>query len=164
MKKLIIPISIIIAAIILGASFYLIEINESSNENKVAMTTPNEYWRISQGEYSNNTVCDLKVSGVVKFQDEQISTESNVDINSTKLTFVDLNSDSPYMIGNMGDKVELIKIDSGNIIYLLEHTSLGYINVFTLFRDKNIMIMSKQYELLDFPFGLIMMGDCLAGF
>jgi hypothetical protein len=162
-NKLILPISIILGCLILGLSFYFIQIN-INKDDEVKKISPSQYWMESRNGNPKNVVCDLKVSGVVKFQNEEISIESGIENNSTKLTFIDLNTDNPYMIGNMGDKVDLVKIDDDNgIIYLIENTFYGQINVFSLFKEKNIMIMSKQYELLGSPFGLIMMGDCSSG-
>jgi len=67
------------------------------------------------------------------------------------------------MVGNLGDKAPLAKIDNGSTVYLVEKTDFGNLNIFTLFRDKNIMLMSKQYDMFGKPFGLMMIGDCLSG-
>lgn len=150
-------------AVFLGIYLCRYYIEREVDKNSIISVYPGEHWMESSGDYSDSAVCDLRVSGSVKFKDNIISIEADKEGNSTKLTFVDLNSNDPYMIGNLGDKVNLIKIDSSNIIYLIEETYLGYINIFTFFRDKNIMILSKQYELINFPFGMIMMGDCISG-
>ena len=97
------------------------------------------------------------------FEEDRISGEVNIDEKPTTLTFVDIDTDTPSIVGNLGDKTSLLKIDNGSTIYFIEETGFGNINIFTLFRDKNIMTMSKQYNLLGKPFGMIMMGDCLSG-
>ena len=122
-----------------------------------------ENWKQSQSPYSDSVVCTLKISAVTDFEENCISGEINIDKKPTTLTFVDIDTDTPSIVGNLGDKAPLLKIDNGSTVYLIEKTGLGNINIFTLFRDKNIMIMSKQYNLLGKPFGTIMIGDCLSG-
>ena len=122
-----------------------------------------ENWREAQEPYSDNVVCTLIASSVITFEEDKIGAESSIDEKPTTLTFVDINSNEPSMVGNRGDKSPLLKIDQGSFIYLLEETEVGNLNVFTLFRDKNIMLMSKQYDFFGTPFGLLMMGDCLSG-
>lgn len=100
---------------------------------------------------------------MVAFKENKMNASVSVDEKSTQLTFVDLDSEKPAMIGNLGDKSELSKIDNGSVIYLIEKTGFKNLNVFTLFRDKNIVTMSKQYNMIGMPFGLMMIGDCLSG-
>ncbi|MCK5122705.1 MAG: hypothetical protein KAQ87_00940 [Candidatus Pacebacteria bacterium] len=132
----------------------------SNNKKTISL---NENWKESRLPYSDSVVCTLKISATTDFEKDHISGEINIDEKSTTLTFVDIDTDVPSIVGNLGDEVSLIKIDNGSTVYLIEETGFGNINVFTLFRDKNIMIMSKQYDLLGKPFGMIMMGDCLSG-
>lgn len=115
------------------------------------------------GQYPTNAVCTLKLSASTKFSDQKLTLESGVDANPINLTFIDLNTDKPSMIGNMGDKTPLTKINNGNVIYLIESTTFSNMNVFTFFADKNIMMLSKQYDLGGTPFGMIMIGDCQIG-
>ena len=164
MRKLIL-FTFVVFIVLLSINLYIIlnkgEKNYVENSDSVFAPT-GDYW-MEALEYSDNVVCDLKVSGVVTFENEKIKGDINVDKNSTRLTFVDINSDEPYMIGNLGDKSPLVKIDKGEVVYFLETTSFSNMNVFTLFRDKNVMTMSKQYILGAMPFGMIMMGDCVSG-
>ena len=128
--------------------------------NKIMISLDKNYQE-SQSFYSDNVVCTLKISAVTKLEDGHI--EGSITKDNMTLTFVDLNTNFPSMVGNLGDKAPLAKIDNGSIVYLVEQTGPGNINIFTLFRDKNVMTLSKQYELLGKPFGMIMMGDCLSG-
>jgi hypothetical protein len=134
----------------------------SSMINNKASLSPDKNWRRGSAPYSNNVVCSLKISSTASFDDEKLQAESSVDKNPTTLTFADLNTESPFIIGNYGDRQTLVKIDNGSTLYLLEETPFGNLNVFTLFRDSNVMILSKQYSLVG-PFGLLMIGDCLSG-
>lgn len=136
--------------------------NQKNTKTNQVITYPGDYW-VGAVEYSDNIVCELKISAVVNFEDEKLKGQTNIDKNTTRLTFVDINSENPYLIGNLGDKAPLTKIDNGNVVYFFETTSFGNINIFTLFKDKNIMIMSKQYELIGMPFGMVMIGDCMSG-
>lgn len=133
--------------------------NTFSSKKTVSL---NENWKESTAPYSDSVVCTLQASATADFEKDHISMASNIDEKPMTLTFVDIDSDSPSMVGNLGDKEPLLKIDNGKRVYFVEKTGFGNINIFTLFRDKNIMIMSKQYELVE-PFGLLMMGDCLSG-
>jgi len=125
-------------------------------QNPSSLSTPKD-------SYPINAMCTLKTSATATFKDQMLKMSAGIDENPISLTFTDLNTDAPYMIGNMGDKTSLTKFDSGNLIYLIETTSFGKMNIFTFFRDKNIMIMSKQYDLFDLPIGVLMMGDCQIG-
>ena len=122
-----------------------------------------ENWREAHAPYSDSVVCVLKVSAVTDFEEDRINGEVNIDEKPTTLTFVDLNSENPSIVGSSGDKAHLTKIDNASSIYLIEQTDFGNLNIFTLFRDKNVMTMSKQYDMIGKPFGMIMMGDCLSG-
>lgn len=131
-----------------------------NNSKKVWL---NSDWRISSKPYSSSVVCELKVSATNVFREGNIISETNIEEKPMRLTFVDIDSENPSIIGNLWDKSPLTKIDNWKIIYLIENTAFGNMNIFTLFRDKNIMILSKQYDLLWTPFWMVMMGDCLSG-
>lgn len=120
-----------------------------------------DHWHESVTPYSDNLICTLKITSVMTFDKDHLSAESKNE-EPLRLTFVDLDTNSPAMIGNLGDRTPLIKRGNSSRIYLIEETGVGNLNIFTLFRDKNILLMSKQYSLVE-PFGLLMMGDCLAG-
>lgn len=120
-------------------------------------------WKQAQEPYSGQVVCTLKSSATADFEEDHIAIEASIDEKPTTITIVDIDSDTPAFFGNLGDRAELTKIDLGSKVYFMEKTGFGNINVWTLFRDKNILIGTKQYDLLGKPFGLLMMGDCLAG-
>lgn len=134
-----------------------------TSENNTKSIQPDIHWRESVPPYSNNIVCSLKLSAVTDFNDDRLSVGANIDKNPTALTFVDIDTNTPSIIGNLGDREHLAKIENGDTVYLIEETDFGNINIFTLFRDKNIMIMTKQYDFSGIPFGLLMIGDYLPG-
>lgn len=144
--------------LIIGA---LLLLTACSNATSKVTVLPDDKWIEAVRPYSDQTVCTLKVAGVTTFSEGKIHGELGTE--PMALTFIDLNSDTPSIIGNAGDKSSLKKIDYGSTVYLFEQTGLGALNIFTLFRDKNIMILSKQYDLFGNPFGMIMMGECLSG-
>ena len=156
MKKIFLP------AIVLSVIFLTGCTNNLPLDNKKTVSL-DENWREAQAPYSDSVVCTLKISTVTDFEEDHINGEVNIDEKPTTLTFVDINTDNPSMVGNLGDKAPLAKIDNGSTVYLVEKTDFGNLNIFTLFRDKNIMLMSKQYDMFGKPFGLMMIGDCLSG-
>lgn len=158
MKKIyLVPIVLVLAVVVLAGCTNNLPV---SNKKTVSL---DENWRESQSPYSDSVVCTLKISAVTDFEEDHINGEVNIDSKPTTLTFVDIDTDTPAMVGNLGDKTPLLKIDNGSTVYLIEKTGFDNINIFTLFREKNIMIMSKQYDFFGKPFGMIMMGDCLSG-
>jgi hypothetical protein len=110
---------------------------------------------------SDTLVCNFKLTGVVKSQTNRIQAEVHKENEAMKITFIDLNSETPSIVGNTGDRESVVKVNSGDTLYLIEKTPLGNINIWTLFRDKGIGMLSKQYQLLSDPFGMIMIGDCV---
>jgi hypothetical protein len=122
-----------------------------------------EKWTESKMPFSNSAVCTLKMSAVGEVNEWNLEMSTQIDKNPMKLSFGNLNTETPVIIWNNWDQSELLKIDNGSFIYLLEKTDVGNLNVFTFFRDKNIMTLSKQYDLFGKPFSLLMIWDCLAG-
>lgn len=174
-QKLVLPISILLGCIILGGFYYVVQLNKQSFAEKNSSVTASEVkiedkivapdinWREASEPYSDSMVCMLKISAVTNFEEGKMKGNLNIDDEATRIVFTDIDSDVPSMIGNLGDKSPLIKITNGSTVYLIEKTASGNINVFTLFRGKNIITMSKQYDLFGMPFGLMMIGDCLSG-
>lgn len=119
-------------------------------------------WSESVMPYSNSVVCKLKLSSSWELVEEKLKIISQAETEPLQLTFIWLNSKSPSMVGNLWDQSPLMKIENWNVIYLIEETGAGNLNVFTLFRDKNILTLTKQYSLLGSPFALLMIWDCLA--
>ena len=156
-KSYLVPIVLVLAIVVLAGGT-----NNLPVDNKKTVSL-DENWREAQSPYSDSVVCTFKISAVTDFEEDHINGEVNIDSKPTTLTFVDIDTNTPAMVGNLGDKAPLTKIDNGTTVYLIEQTGFGNLNIFTLFRDKNIMIMSKQYDMFGKPFGMIMMGDCLSG-
>lgn len=157
MKKIILPTVVLFMLFLTGCTT-----SKPLLDNKKTVSL-DENWREAQSPYSDSVVCTLKISTVTDFEEDHIKGKVNIDEKPTTLTFVDINTENPSMVGNLGGKAPLTKIANGSTVYLVEMTDFGNLNVFTLFRDKNIMLMSKQYNLLGKPFGLMMIGDCLSG-
>lgn len=156
MKKIFLPMIVLTMIFLTGCT------NNFLINNKKTVSL-DEHWQEAQPPYSGSVVCTLKISAVTDFEKNHLKGEINIDNKPTTLTFVDIDTNTPSIVGNLGDKAPLTKITNGATVYLIEQTGFGNINLFTLFRDTNIMIMSKQYNLLGKPFGMIMMGDCLSG-
>jgi len=112
-------------------------------------------------------VCTLKASAAATFDKnkKKINIDASIDDETTTITIIGLNSESPSLVGNLGDKAAMIPIQGTleSQLYLIEKTLLGNVNIWTLLRDSNILILSKQYDMMGKPFGLLMMGDCLSG-
>jgi len=142
MKKIyLLPIVLVLAVVVLAGCT-----NNLSVDNKKTVSL-DKNWRESQVPYSDSVVCTLKISTVTEFlEEDKIGGEVSIDENPITLTFVGIDTDNPAMVGNLGDKAPLAKIDNGSTVYLIETTDFGNLNIFTLFRDKNIMLMSKQYD------------------
>jgi hypothetical protein len=157
MKKI---LPIVIFSFVFFLAGYSINSFQLSNKKIISL---DKYWISWEYPYSDNVVCTLKISAVTKLEGYDIYGEINIDEKPITLTFIDLNNENPGMIGNLGDRGNLVKIDNGSFIYLIEETEVWNLNIFTLFRDKNVMILSKQYDIFGKPFGMIMMGDCLSG-
>jgi len=134
---------------------------------KKSSTSVDKNYKQADTPYSDSVVCTLKASAATKFDKnkKEINTEASIDDEPTTVTIVDLNSNNPSIVGNLGDKTTLVPLQKtlGAQLYLAEITSSGNINIWTLLRDSNILILSKQYDLMGMPFGLLMMGDCLSG-
>ncbi|MCK5459682.1 hypothetical protein KAI52_01040, partial [Candidatus Parcubacteria bacterium] len=96
-----------------------------SNDKNKKTVFLNENWKESQSPYSDSVVCTFKISAVTDFEKDHISGEVNVSDKPMTLTFVDIAADSPSIIGNLGDKATLLKIDNGSIVYLIEKTDFG---------------------------------------
>ena len=122
MKKLIFFIIIFSILFLIGYTLN----NRLLNKKTVFL---DKNWRESQKPYSNQVICTLKSSATANFEENHIAVEANIDKEPTVITIIDINSDNPAFIGNLGDRAELTKIDYGSQIYLIEKTELGNINV-----------------------------------
>lgn len=139
----------------------------SNNSSKtVILNNSNQFGAEILNGYSNTVVCELKVSATVSkdpYSDESIA-DSNIETSPLQITITDIDTDYPTLIAGDGYKVDLIKPPSeyyGNedMVYFFELTLSGNLNVYTLFRDQNILTLSKQYNMVG-AFAYSMMGDC----
>ena len=84
---------------------------------------------------------------------------SHNDSSKSTVSFGDIYTDSPVLIGNLGGS-ELIRIETvENHFYMIEKTGVGNIVIWTYFPKYSTMIMSKQYDLFG-PFSTISIGKC----
>lgn len=131
--------------LIITILLYLLSCSSNNKENIISI---NRDWNIIKiGNYAS---CSLKLYT----QASQNTTNNNIlevknwiNKNSLNINFYDLNTDKPYMESNWW-KADLTKIDNWLQLYLIEKTGLWNIVIYTLFKDKWILIMSKQYDLV----------------
>ena len=76
------------------------------------------------------------------------------------VVFAGLDSDSPRFKGNLGEAPLVVLRRTSDTVWLAEVLPIRGLNVWTIFFDSQIVILSKQYKLLDQPFGLLSMGRC----
>ncbi len=77
----------------------------------------------------------------------------------------DIDKEQPILIAGDGYRVDLFKAGfagNENQTYMLEVTATGNLNIWTLFRDQNILTFTKQYSLAT-PYSYAMIGDCQSG-
>lgn len=79
---------------------------------------------------------------------------------SWSVIFAGLDSGSPKMRGNMGETPLRIIRSNPSTLWLAEEPPLGGVNLWTIFLDTRIAILSKQYLLIGRPFGMMSMGHC----
>jgi hypothetical protein len=75
-----------------------------------------------------------------------------------KVTITNLLSNEPMLVANQGSS-PLQKISTSDLIYLIETTGVGNLNVWTYFPKGKKLILSKQYNLFR-PYSLLLAGKC----
>lgn len=88
--------------------------------------------------------------------------DSSVESQPNTVSFVDLDTENPKMVANIGQD-ELIKIyDDEEIIHMMEKSpfNLGTVNLYTIYKKEGVAIWTKQYSLLGVPIGYMAMGYC----
>lgn len=134
---------------------------DETNNNEIKLPL-NWLRRKSENPYPNNIICNLKLSAATEFDWNNLIWSINEESEPWNLTIIGLDTELPILIWNTWTKTILSKIDNwGAQIYLVEETGFWNINIFTLFREQNILLLSKQYNLFWIPFWLMMIGDCL---
>lgn len=75
--------------------------------------------------------------------------------------FAGLDSTTPTFKGNMGEEKLKILRNVGDAIWLAEEPLLGGINVWTIFFNKKVALMSKQYQVFGSDIiGMMGQGTC----
>ena len=69
-------------------------------------------------------------------------------------------SDHPRIKGNMGEAPLSLLARAGNTVWLAESLPLGGLNVWTVFLQQKVAVLSKQYDMFGKPYGLMSMGRC----
>ncbi len=80
-----------------------------------------------------------------------------------QVIFAGLDTDFPKMKTNIGEGPLKVLRRDGDAIWLTEEPLLGGVNVWTVFFDVGVAILSKQYKIgfqKPQPFGLMPMGHC----
>ena len=76
------------------------------------------------------------------------------------IVFTGLDTNRPRMKGNMGEQDLLVLRRTPTTVWLGEVPPLGGLNVWTIFSEHKTAVLSKQYELLGGPLGVLSMGKC----
>jgi hypothetical protein len=71
-----------------------------------------------------------------------------------------LESDQPILGGNMGTARLLLLRRSKAAIWMAEVTGAGNVNIWTYFPLDRIILMTKQYRMIDEPYGQLSVGRC----
>jgi hypothetical protein len=93
---------------------------------------------------------------------EGIQFKSDKQEATISIAFIDLDTGKPKLKGNNGQS-DLIKVaDNEDTIAVIEESPArqGTINVFTIFKNERVATWTKQYKLLNIPFGSLAMGYC----
>ena len=153
-KKQLVKVTLFVAVFAIFVSYYL-------QNSRTASYTVGLFE--NQPPYPNSVNCVLVMSSITDFNDRKLKSKVEIDEEPVAISIYDIDTGNPTMIGNTGNVVSLTQTNnaSGNVAYFQEVTNLGDLNVYTLFRDKNILMITKQYDLIGTPFGLIWSGYCL---
>lgn len=124
------------------------QVEDLKNEKESEKLSIKRDWNtIEINDYAS---CKLKLNTTIYENIDNkdiLEATSWIQDNSLNINFYNLNNDNPYMESNWW-KTNLTKIDNWNYIYLIEETWFWNIVIYTLFKDKWILIMSKQYDLM----------------
>lgn len=153
MKKIV----IIILSIFFVVSCSNTDIDEISKWSKI--TLKRDWNKIQITDRAN---CNLKLYTVASEDtnnDNWIMIEKWKQENSLNINFYDLNTKKPYLVSNLGTSY-LWVIDNWDVTYLIEETAMWYIVLYTLFKDKWLLIMSKQYSLFWYAYWTQMIWYC----
>ena len=77
------------------------------------------------------------------------------------LTIVNLDTDSPKLIGNLGSEKLHVIADSYNIIQLIEPKGSGLVNFITYNKQTHVLYYTKQYSIGDGTTSYIYAGKCV---
>ena len=133
--------------IIFISIFFIVSCSELSMDTNVSKITQKRDW--NKILITSTASCSLKLYTVASEDpstEDWIMVEYGQQENSLNINFYDLDTEEPYWVSN-GWTFNLSKIESWEVTYLIEQTSLWYIAIYSLFKDKGMLIMSKQYPL-----------------
>ncbi len=111
-----------------------------------------------------NKDCNLDLWSSVSVSPEypwdKFEAEIGVQDNSLNVKLIKSDENEIYLISNLGvSKLDMIDTDKEDVSYFYETTFRNSINLFTLFKESNILIMSKQYYIAG-EYGMQMIGKC----
>jgi hypothetical protein len=93
-------------------------------------------------------------------QNRKIYYETNKESKPSVITFINLNTKSPQMKGNLGSgKLVVLKNDKETIV-LAEQNTFGDIFTYTIFKKEKIAVWQKTYKLISNPYSMNSMGYC----
>lgn len=87
---------------------------------------------------------------------------SSIETQPNVVSFIDLDTDVPKMIANMGQD-DLVKIyEDDDTIHLVEKGPIsgGTLVIYTIFKKEGLAIWTKQYDFIGVPLGYMGMGYC----
>jgi hypothetical protein len=91
--------------------------------------------------------------------DKPITATLNTREKPWSVVFSGLDSDRPRFKGNTGEADLIILQRGGPVLWLAEIPPLGGLNLWTIFLERGMATLSKQYDLFG-PVGLLSMGRC----
>lgn len=105
---------------------------------------------------------DNAASELANNTNAKIFFESNAQKEPNIVAFIDLDTNAPKLKGNAGQSNLIKVIDNQDTVSLIEEAPVefGSIIVYTIFKKERVATWSKQYKLVNIPFGLMAMGYC----
>jgi len=154
--------------ILLAAGCFIL-IGGGCFSNTHSENQPNGYYWSS--DYAQGSIqCEFKYFQSSEFSEKgkeydqdtynkKIHNSTDRQDNPTVINFLNIETDSPEIVGNNGSS-ELVKLkDNDEVIVMAEDNSTG-VFIYTLYKKHGVMVWSKSYTLLWMPYSYQSMGYC----
>lgn len=120
--------------------------------------------RLTSGEDLSgyNTIrCEMVSSYSVDIKNNLIKYSKTPMADESTMVITDLQEDQPTLIGNIAE-VPLYKVSEStdDTVYLVERNFSGNLNMWTIFKEEGILVVSKQYKIIFDPFVMNWYGAC----